>query len=462
MLKKVGAIVSMCLLALWRLGADEVRLSIFPFQSDAQRAEVAQAATALVETAFIKEGRFDVITRRDMEALLSQQELSISDVTDPSSAIRVGKVLTAQFVVIGEVQGLGEVVLLAARMLDVETGRVVAAETGTARTVGELAEACGVLTRSLTAQFFGEALAEEEGKALLFVRSIPEGARVYLNGKYAGETPFRLEHVAQRTYRVRVELDGYVPYETNVRIREPRIYRVEASLVRDEAFLRIDAQVAAEVLVDGEFVGYTPVEIALRSGKHTLKLEAEGYHPETKRIVLQPGQELDLSCSLKRKRPLFEGLEREQALGLFFGWGTSTITLGSSYLGEEDVVFLSREEARTGWWSALSFYLPFAFFSIDAELAAERTTGYGSRVDLVLGVGSPTNGVGFSPSIAWLITFMFPRGFEEMEEQVPVVWPWGFEASLFVPLTRNFLFRFSADTYDLESWGIKLMAGVAL
>ncbi|ADN02637.1 hypothetical protein [Spirochaeta thermophila] len=52
-----------------------------------------------------------------------------------------------------------------------------------------------------------------------------------------------------------------------------------------------------------------------------------------------------------------------------------------------------------------------------------------------------------------------------MEEQVPAMWPWGLELGIFVPLTHNLLFRFSADTYNVEyfeSWGIKLSTGVSL
>ncbi|AEJ62032.1 PEGA domain protein [Spirochaeta thermophila DSM 6578] len=458
------------LLFVWMVGhlwASDVRISIFPFQSDYRLSKVAKAATSFVETAFIKESRFDVITRRDMEAVLSQQELSLSDVTDPSSAIRLGKVLTAQYVVIGELQAIGDVVLLAARMLDVETGRMVAAETGTARTLSDLESACTLLARSLAAQFFKEALPGSdtaEGKSLLFITSVPTGARVYINGKYAGETPFRVEQAERHTYRVKIEMDEYVPYETIVRVHEPRIYRVEASLVRDEAGLVIDADVGADVFVDERFMGSAPVEVRVTSGTHRVRVEREGYHAETKKVEVQPGQTLNLSFRLKEKRPLFAGLERERAIGVSSGWGTSTVTLASAVDGG-GVALLPPEEGRTGWWGSLSFYFPSSFFSIDAELAAERMVGYGSRLDLVMGIGSPADGPDFSLSAAWLVTVLFPRGFENMEEQIPVVWPWGMELGMFIPLSRNFLFRFSANTFDfdyLEAWGLKLMMGVVL
>jgi hypothetical protein len=47
----------------------------------------------------------------------------------------------------------------------------------------------------------------------LIIHSIPEGARIYLNGKYVGETSKSLQIDKLKTYLVRLELEGYKSWE---------------------------------------------------------------------------------------------------------------------------------------------------------------------------------------------------------------------------------------------------------
>ena len=64
----------------------------------------------------------------------------------------------------------------------------------------------------------------------LFVESSPPGARVFLNGRAAGQTPLLLKGQVVGSRAVRVALDGYDSWTSTVQIVTGRQARLRASL----------------------------------------------------------------------------------------------------------------------------------------------------------------------------------------------------------------------------------------
>lgn len=56
----------------------------------------------------------------------------------------------------------------------------------------------------------------------------------------------------------------------------------------------------AEVLVDGNFVGNTPVNLKLTPGKHTIVVSAKGYQGLTRDITVMPDSEVRLTANLEQ------------------------------------------------------------------------------------------------------------------------------------------------------------------
>ncbi len=57
----------------------------------------------------------------------------------------------------------------------------------------------------------------------------------------------------------------------------------------------------SEIFVDGDSMGYTPAKINLAPGKHTFRIEKQGYKPWTKEMTVTAGSELTVDASLERK-----------------------------------------------------------------------------------------------------------------------------------------------------------------
>ena len=81
-------------------------------------------------SALAKTQVYDVLERSDMETLLKEQDMSLSDMCDNADcAVQVGKLLVAKKMVVGEIGKIGETFSVTVRILDVTTGKVDIAET---------------------------------------------------------------------------------------------------------------------------------------------------------------------------------------------------------------------------------------------------------------------------------------------------------------------------------------------
>jgi hypothetical protein len=57
---------------------------------------------------------------------------------------------------------------------------------------------------------------------------------------------------------------------------------------------------AADISVDGSFVGDSPASLKLSAGKHTIMLKLNGYADWTKELTVQPGSEVQLTATLEK------------------------------------------------------------------------------------------------------------------------------------------------------------------
>ena len=97
----------------------------------------------IVNKEFVNSGKFDIVEREHLKDILDEQYLSMTGMVDASTAAQIGQLVGAQYLVVGSITGLsskkksnvgsGSYSVIAhvyARMIDVETGRVVLAGSG--------------------------------------------------------------------------------------------------------------------------------------------------------------------------------------------------------------------------------------------------------------------------------------------------------------------------------------------
>ena len=91
-------------------------------------------------TALVKEGRFDVIERRLLKKVLSEHQLSASGIVNSNSAAELGKVLGVKIIISGAVMHFQNFIEVNARIIDVTSGSIIAAESVKSTTTMKLEE----------------------------------------------------------------------------------------------------------------------------------------------------------------------------------------------------------------------------------------------------------------------------------------------------------------------------------
>lgn len=145
-----------------------------------------------------------------------------------------------------------------------------------------------------------EKLARQSGT--IEITSVPGGAVVMLDGKrQRGVTPLTINGAKVGRHEVRVSLKGHETWVNEIEVHASSTVRVMADLAgRSGTLLVSSTPKGADVFVDGDNQGKTIVSLTLTPGKHTLRVEKDGYRPEIREVTLGPAEKRSLSVTLSR------------------------------------------------------------------------------------------------------------------------------------------------------------------
>jgi curli biogenesis system outer membrane secretion channel CsgG len=89
----------------------KLRIAVLPFDSSHISSNSASLSTSVVngmfETELVKTGKFIVIERKRLEAVMQEQGLHLSGAVDPATAVKVGKILGVELILTGDITKLG-------------------------------------------------------------------------------------------------------------------------------------------------------------------------------------------------------------------------------------------------------------------------------------------------------------------------------------------------------------------
>lgn len=140
----------------------------------------------------------------------------------------------------------------------------------------------------------------EPGTGLLLVKSVPDGAAIWVEGVQRGRAPLLLTDLPLGRHRVEARMEGYASGIAAIEIpdRTPREVMVE--LVLTSATLALDSMPSgATVRVNGAVRGRTPCRIErVPAGDREVSLALEDFAVETRVIRINPGEDQSLSVTL--------------------------------------------------------------------------------------------------------------------------------------------------------------------
>lgn len=104
-------------------------------------------------TSFVNDGRFEVIERTQLTKILEEQKLGATGILDDSSASKLGKILGARIVVTGSVLNISDEFEINSRIINVEDGSILAAESIRCASKADLQPVVQELTKTIMKNF---------------------------------------------------------------------------------------------------------------------------------------------------------------------------------------------------------------------------------------------------------------------------------------------------------------------
>jgi TolB-like protein len=98
------------------------RVAVLDFRAIGVPVAFAEAATESVRSALVRQGGVTVVERAALQALLREQHLGQSGLTDQRDAAELGRLVNATYVLLGSVAQVADTIILNARLVDVATG----------------------------------------------------------------------------------------------------------------------------------------------------------------------------------------------------------------------------------------------------------------------------------------------------------------------------------------------------
>lgn len=138
-------------------------------------------------------------------------------------------------------------------------------------------------------------------KGILLLTTEPKGCEVTVDGLSLGETPRLITTLSVLgVHRLKLQKPGYLPRQVEVKF-DGRIPVVRhEKMILDSGVVAVSSEPAgAEVTVNGVSRGRTPLEISgIPKGRATVRVELDGYGPETRELQITPGERQELSLRL--------------------------------------------------------------------------------------------------------------------------------------------------------------------
>jgi tetratricopeptide (TPR) repeat protein len=103
----------------------------------------------LLASALIQTRLYRVLDRSQQENILREIERSLSACTDEKCQIEIGRMLSADRILVGSLGKVGERYVISAKLLDVRTGEALASSSQVYKSLEELVEGCGAIVGAL-------------------------------------------------------------------------------------------------------------------------------------------------------------------------------------------------------------------------------------------------------------------------------------------------------------------------
>ncbi len=137
-------------------------------------------------------------------------------------------------------------------------------------------------------------------RATLKVQSQVPNAEVFVDGSSLGRAPIDRNDLDPGKHYIVVHKDGFTDFKREVVLLENQSITMVADLAATGTVRVLSSPEGAEVKIDGELVGHTPVQRdAVSSGDHIVEFKMKGFFDHKETMKIEGGREKVFSVDLK-------------------------------------------------------------------------------------------------------------------------------------------------------------------
>ena len=268
-------------------------LAVIPLRTlDGISEAEANMLTTILETGLVKSDHFQIVEKKQIDAVLAAQEQSLEPYIDETFAIKIGKLISAEQIVLGTVSRIGIKYFIAAKIIDITTGKTLKAEKVQADSIETLAvqaETLGHRLAGLTAVFQNGEIESRSIFGELLVTTIPNNTEVLVNGAFKGHSPVLVERVPLGHVRIEARKEGLYG-SRELELTKGDLLKVKIALNQrlGRLFIKTENRNLL-VILDNNFLDFLGDGLFsdIPEGNHSLILSGKGVFVEEK-IVIAP------------------------------------------------------------------------------------------------------------------------------------------------------------------------------
>jgi DNA-binding beta-propeller fold protein YncE/TolB-like protein len=132
------------------------RIAVVDLEAQGEKAkseELGKVAAQWLTTAFVNQGRFDVIERQALQKVIEEQQLGVAGVIDVDTAAQLGRVLGATYMVTGAVTSHRQGLDLNVKIIETESAAIKVADRLAARSIGAMSKKIRPFVAQLVSKF---------------------------------------------------------------------------------------------------------------------------------------------------------------------------------------------------------------------------------------------------------------------------------------------------------------------
>lgn len=119
---KISKLIVLLILATHAFSQEKASIAVIELDAEGIASYEARIITARIRTELFNTGKFVVLEREKVEAILKEQGFQLSGCTLNECAVKIGRLVNVQKIVTGNIGKIGNLITLSIRLVDVETG----------------------------------------------------------------------------------------------------------------------------------------------------------------------------------------------------------------------------------------------------------------------------------------------------------------------------------------------------